>query len=394
MDSAEAVNNRPAPAGRLIRAVNAFRADPDLARCLGYNTLTGRVEIVADLPWRRLGIGPTEWSDGDDIQATVRLQLKGVNVGERDVASAVHFMASEAPFDPLREHIELLPEWDGWVRLAGFGSTYLGCTKPSPITDALPKLWFTGAIARAVDPGAKMDCALVLIGDQGVGKSTVARILGGPFFAEGPADFHSRDSREALRGVWICELGELAGLNRSESESVKAFLSATEDRYRPAYGRRTVSFPRRAAFIGTTNSDEFLSDATGGRRFWPLPVGAIDIEALSRDRDQLWAEALHYYNRGDSWWLNAQTKWIETDLIAAQGLATVADPWLQTVASFLTGQTRVTADEVFSLGLGITAANRKGADGKRLAAVMRALKWKKQQLRDGDKRPWLYVPVE
>ncbi len=106
-----------------------------------------------------------------------------------------------------------------------------------------------------------------------------------------------------IRGVWIIELSELDSLSHSEVARIKAFMSRTTDRFRPPYGMRLVESPRQCIFAGTVNHSTYLRDETGGRRFWPIACGRIDVDALARDRDQLWAEAKARFEGGAVWWL-------------------------------------------------------------------------------------------
>lgn len=109
-----------------------------------------------------------------------------------------------------------------------------------------------------------------------------------------------RAQMERLKGKWIYEIADLAGMKRSEVEVVKAFASRTADRARPAYGRHVVEQPRRCVLFATTNDDAYLKSQTGNRRFWPVKTGRINLEALRRDRDQLWAEAAKAEATGES----------------------------------------------------------------------------------------------
>jgi predicted P-loop ATPase len=146
----------------------------------------------------------------------------------------------------------------------------------------------------------------VLEGKQGAGKSSILRALAGDeWFHDGLSDMHGKDASAALRGKWIIELPELSAMRRSDTEAVKAFLSRTEERYRPAYGRTEVIKPRRCVFAGTTNRNDYLTDDTGERRFWPVTVGAVKLDELTQDREQIWAEAVDLYRNGARWWLAA-----------------------------------------------------------------------------------------
>ena len=117
------------------------------------------------------------------------------------------------------------------------------------------------------------------------------------------------------RGAWIIEVAELDTMTRAEVSTIKAFMFRTHDRFRPPYGKRLVDLARQCVFAGSINPEGgYLKDATGGRRFWPIACGTIDLDALQNDRNQLWAEARERFRRGDQWWL--QTR--ELDQLAAE----------------------------------------------------------------------------
>ena len=227
----------------------------------------------------------------DDLKLAEWCQLRGVQVKPPTVAAGVQVVASERSFHPVRDYLDTL--WpDGEARLDTWLTTYLR-VENSPYTRAVGRAWMISAVARVRQPACKADHALILEGMQGVGKSKTARIIAvmTEWFADDIADLGTKDSAQDLRGKWIIELGELTALRRNEVERVKAFMSRSTDHYRSSYGRRSQDFPRLCVFIGSTNADIYLGDATGGRRFWPVKVGRIDLGALQRDIGQLWPEA-------------------------------------------------------------------------------------------------------
>ena len=179
---------------------------------------------------------------------------------------------------------------------------------------------------RAHVPGCKFDHILVLEGKEGTMKSTAIVTLAGVenFSDQTILTASDREQQELVRGVWIFEIADLAGMKRSEVEKVKAFASRTHDRARPAYGRQRIDAPRRCIFIGTTNDDQYLQSQTGNRRFWPVKTGTIDIEALRRDRDQLWAEAVKIEAKGEPLTLPCE---LWGDAGAAQDERRQHDPW-------------------------------------------------------------------
>ena len=228
------------------------------------------------------------------------------------------------------------------------------------------------AVARALRPGCKADCALVLEGKQGAGKSSILRVLAGEdWFYDGLRDMHSKDASAGLRGKWIIELPELSAMRRSDTEGVKAFLSRTEERYRPAYGRTEVVEPRRCVFAGTTNRNDYLTDDTGGRRFWPVVVGTVDLDALARDRAQLWAETVKLFRGGEHWWLD------QTDESAAAAVvATRAadDPWTADVLRVVDGLSDTSTRDVFQL-LEVSLDRRSRADAMRISGILIRAGW-------------------
>ncbi|MEM8835105.1 MAG: VapE domain-containing protein [Planctomycetota bacterium] len=193
---------------------------------------------------------------------------------------------------PVREYLDALT-WDGEPRLSTWLSTYLGAPD-SDYTRAVGRLVLVAAVRRVRRPGAKFDEMLVLEGRQGGGKSTALATLAVRddwFVDDIPLNADTKRQMEVLAGRWIVEAGELKGMRKGDVEALKSFLSRTHDRARLAYGRATTELPRQCVIIGTTNAEQYLRDPTGNRRFWPVATSEIEVTALRRDRDQLWAEA-------------------------------------------------------------------------------------------------------
>lgn len=256
----------------------------------------------------------------DDFIADLRLSIDTeyyMTFTKEDILQMVSSIAREKnSYHPIKQLIET-KDWDGKARVNDLFINYLGADDNAYVK-AVSRKWLTGAVARIYEPGIKMEMVPVLQGKQGVGKSTLASKLGGNFFVDSLASLgKSKDDYQLLIGSWIVELGELASFNSTETEKVKSFISAKFDKIRLPYSVIPQKYYRTCVFIGTTNNGEFLSDLTGNRRFFPIPlknnpkldIFSIDDEVIQ----QIWAEALELYEKGEKLFLDN-----ESDLEAAE----------------------------------------------------------------------------
>ncbi|MDB4986603.1 MAG: virulence-associated protein [Myxococcaceae bacterium] len=281
----------------------------------------------------RLGSLPLPITDVAQTAMNVWLshQTGGTDFSDSKLRRAIDLVARGNAFDPVVEYLNSLT-WDGTSRLDHWLATYLG-VEPSVFTRSVGPKFLIGAVARALRPGCKVDHVLVLEGEQGLGKTTALQILAGEYHRGDLPPLDSKDVKEALRGAWIIELGELASMNKSELTAAKNFLTLTNDNYRVPYGIRSETHPRRFVMAGSTNEREWMQDQTGNRRLWPVLCTAIDLCALARDRDQLWAEAFVRFNRGEPWHLGDAQE-IEAAKLEQEKRREV-DPWEERVARFV-----------------------------------------------------------
>jgi Virulence-associated protein E-like domain len=220
----------------------------------------------------------------------------GFETGKEHLLDGIKSLAEDERFDPINEWLDSLV-WDGVTRLDTWLPRILGAPS-TPLFDAAGRVLVTGMVMRARHPGSKFDLCLVLEGKQGCGKSSLVRALasgaGEEYFSDAPGliGMENKARAELLAGKWAVELAELSGMAKSEAEGVKAFLSQSSDHYRPAYAAVAVERPRTCVFIATTNSQAYLTDSTGNRRFLPVPCGKIDLAGFRAERDQLFAEAV------------------------------------------------------------------------------------------------------
>ena len=262
----------------LANAIAAFRHAPEWGGVLAFNEFGFGTVVLKPAPW---GVVPKgEWTDHEDRLAAEWLQRQGILVSVDVAGQAVQTAARDHPFHPVKAYLQGL-HWDGVERLDRWLSTYLGA-EDTEYSRAVGSRWLISAVARIFRPGAKADCCLILEGPQGIRKSTALRTIAGEYFTDELADLGSKDAAMQTRGVWIIELSELDNLSHAEVARIKAFMSRTTDRFRPPYGMRLVESPRQCVFAGTVNHGTYLRDETGGRRFWPVVCGRIDVEALGR----------------------------------------------------------------------------------------------------------------
>lgn len=356
------------PVACLANAIIAATEAPEFAGALQYNELDQSIAVCRDLPWRS---SRSPWTDYDDTMLADWLQHRGIMITPTVAAAAAHAAATEAPFHPIREYLNSL-QWDGVPRINTWLSKYC-FAKDTPYTRAAGEKWLIQAVARIFAPGCKADSCLILEGPQGIRKSTVFATLAGEWFTDELPAIGTKDASMQILGVWIVELAELDTLKRSETSSVKAFISRTTERFRLPYGRHVITAPRQCVFGGSVNHSEYLQDDTGNRRFWPISVGpqTLDTDALAHDRDQIWAEAVHAFRQGATWWLDDQTN---QEAIIHQAERLESDPWDDEIAEFLRPRSYVTVADILH-HLGKEPAHWTKADKNRIGSTLRRAGW-------------------
>lgn len=374
----------------LANVITALRSAPQWQDVLWYNDFAECVVARRPHPGAEDMAGEREWTDAADVRLADWLNHNGINVSMATVAAAVQTVAMERRFHPVREFLlEVEPRWDGLHRIDTWLQRYVGAPNSKYISTA-GACWLVSAVARVMEPGAKADCALVLEGAQGIRKSTAVKVLGGEWYTDEIAELGTKDSAIQLRGAWIIEIAELASLKDTGIDRLKAFMSRGTDRYRPPYGRRTESFPRQCVFAGTVNDAQYLKDATGGRRFWPIICGRIDIDGLEEEREQIWAEAVHRYRTDRKWWLTEEDVIAEAE--AAQAARYDGDPWESGIEEWLRARKTATVHEVLEHAIGKPMGQWSQHDKNRVAKVLKALKWERYRSRNDEGREWRYRP--
>lgn len=279
--------------------------DPALRGHIVHDLFAGYDGVVGGLPWNK---NATQWTDTDDANLRVWLEKNYDITGKEKIADALTAVLTRHSYHPIRDYLNGLT-WDGTPRLERLIIDYIGA-EDTELNRVMTRKHFTAAVTRVFKPGCKYDYCLVMTGPEGAGKSTLLNKMGGQWFNDSITTTEGKEGMDQLRRAWIIEMGELASIKRSDVESIKAYLSKRVDIYRAAYARRTAEHPRQCIFCGTTNEALFLKGDNGNRRFWIIAVDptlrkyTAWQDAIDRDRDQLWAEAVHYYKQGEKLYLD------------------------------------------------------------------------------------------
>jgi predicted P-loop ATPase len=385
----------------LANAIQFLRYDPAWQGVLGYNTFSLHAMALKSPPWGGIC---GRWTDNMDSLAAEWLQRRaGVLVNSAIAAEAVQAVAMDNPYHPVQDYVRGLV-WDCKPRIDNWLTFYMG-VESTNYTKATGAKWLISAVARAMNPGCKADCVLLIEGKQGLGKSTALRILASDeWFTDHISTLGSKDAMLELAGNWIVELAELDA-RRSEQETIKAFLSRTYDKFRAPYGRRIEAFPRSCVFAASCNDQTPLRDATGARRWWSVLATTIDTELLARDRDQLWAEAYRRWREGASWWL-------ETDELKADAASEADkryDPgaWDDLITVWCDAPTtskasdhlestpsKILMHELLLHALQIETPHITQSAANSAARCLVHNGWKRRLIREGEKRRWFYVREE
>lgn len=300
--------------GNYLKTVNniiiILQNDPLLKGKIATDEFAGRGLILGKLPWDQSGV-KRQWTDDDDAALFWYLEnyYKLAVQDRQDKALAI--VGRQNLINDVKQYLQSLT-WDGVKRVDTLLSVYLGA-EDNAYTRAVMRKSLCAAVARAVSGGIKYDYMPIFTGPQGIGKSTFLAILGKEWFSDSLTTFEGKEAAELIQGTWINEVGELTAMTKQETSAVKQFLSKREDIYRAAYGRRTERYPRRCVFFGTSNDSEFLKDATGNRRFWPVDVGVHPAQKsvwrdLPGEVDQIWAEAYVYWILGEELFLSKEVE--------------------------------------------------------------------------------------
>ena len=368
--------------------------------------MANRIQVTGPLPWERPE-GNVFWRDADTAQMKSVIDIRYLPFSNRNHDVAFIKTADDRHFHPIRDYLDSLPVWDGIERVEDLFIRYLKADDTEYVRTVTRKT-FAAAVARVYAPGTKFDCVPVLDGDQGIGKSTIVKdLVTSDYYSEtlSLTDMDDKSGAEKLQGFWVVEIGELAGMKKADIEKVKAFLSTSDDKYRPSYGKVVESHPRQCIIIATVNGERgYLRDITGNRRFWIIKVHQKKQKKTwdfdEQFRQQFWAEAKEIWKSGEKLYLEgdileeaeeAQRGAMETDervgMIEEYLNTDLPDDWVEmdlfARRNFLTGtefgrpehdgksiRTEVSNAEIWCECFGKSLQELKPSDSYGIAAMM------------------------
>jgi predicted P-loop ATPase len=331
----------------------ALQTEPELKGAFGYDEMLRTEMLLRALFGDEPNFKPRPVTDTDVTAVQVHLQWFGFpRLGKDTTHQAIDKYARENSFHLIRDYLNGV-EWDGIERLPEWLHAYLGADK-NEYTAVIGTMFLIGMVARILRPGCKLDYMMTIEGYQGVWKSKMCSVLAGEYFSDHLPDIIGKECSQHLRGKWLIEVAELRAYSRAAIDQFKEFLTRDTERYRPPWGRKEVHEPRQCVFIGTTNKELYLRDETGNRRFWPVKVGIIKLDCLQQDRDQLFAEAVYRFRKGEQWWPDAEFE--RVTIAAEQEARYEADVWEQPIKLFLSGKKTTTIMEIAIGALGYEPA--------------------------------------
>lgn len=391
-------------------AVIIFEGEPATKGLFAYDMFAEQPMVMRCPPWEdsTIDFKPRIIKAIDVRGATSWIQRLGFTGNSKIVREAMERCADLNTFHPVRDFLDSL-KWDGKPRIHNWLSYYLGARVPKwaeklpiPFETYLSQIgeaFLISMIARVYQPGCKVDTVLTLEGPQDAGKSSVANILGHPWFSDDLATMATKEGQIQLRGVWLMELSELASVKKQEIEVIKAFITRTEDRFREIFEPRATPKPRENVFMGTTNEQTWMRDDTGGRRFYPVLVGKIDSDTLDdfrRDRDQLLAEAVVRYRNGQKWWLTDDEVIQIAKIEQASRLEN--DPWFDKLEPYLktTFSTMIKIGDLLDNPLRVPIERQDRMALLRVQKILKKLGYDREAIMEGDNeiKGWTFKKAE
>lgn len=360
------------PVMNFLNAVKILENSPIFKGHLWYDEFYNDIMTTWNGPKRT-------WSERDTLflLQSIQQDFGLIRMSEKHVELAIRTVAFRRITNEPKEWLESLT-WDGVKRVENFCRDYMGCsTEPDNYLKAISENFWTAIATRVYSPGCKFDNMVIFEGLQGKGKSTSLSIIGGDWYVDTHIDSRNKDFFQIIQGAIVVEVGEMIAFNKTDVADIKQVLSRTHDVYRAPYARRPEKVPRRCVFVGTTNDDSYLRDATGARRFWPVTTGEISLDKIRQDREQLFAEAVWRHKNGFPIW---QVPLEEAK--AAQDARFDEDPWTNIVTTFLSGIHTIKLESILTDCLEIDKAHIDARSANRVRSILKKCGYKSMPVRE------------
>lgn len=370
------LNLKNQPFSHLSNIKVALDFDTHLVKLVHYDEFLDR--ILTGTPAR-------EWSDADDTQLAIYLQSRRnmLTVGANQVREVINYHARQRPQHVVRDWVQSL-QWDGIARIEeAFSDHWLAepsAHQPHEYIRAISRNFHIGIMARIMRPGCQLDNMVVFESQQGLYKSSALQILAGPWFAVAHERVTEKDFFQDIQGKLIIEIAEMSAFSHATQERIKSVITTRTDRFRGSYDRRSSDHGRQCVFAGTTNSDDWGHDETGLRRYWPIKVGRVRLDALAAAREQLFAEAYVLWQGGAHWWD------VPDSTLDVQAERQNYDEWTERILSWadthlLTGHDSVTVSDLLGGALKFSPDDIDKSSQMRVARILRLNGWERRTVR-------------
>lgn len=392
---------RDGPKGCAQNASLIFENDLRWRGVFAENVFTGAIDIIKQPPIPEIEIG--ELSDQHVAMIHVWIEENnGIIIQDAAMKKGLINVSTKNRYHPVKDYLNELPAWDGEARTDHWLEKALGTKDvPEQYLHAVGSRFLIGAIRRIMNSPepTKVDNMLVFEGLQGDGKSTLIEELFTPWHGDTPLPLGDKDAYICIRGCWGYELAEMDSFSKATVSTAKSFLSSHTDNFRPPFGTKNMKYPRQTVLIGSVNHSEYLTDSSGNRRYWPVWGNKVDVPWLKENRIQLWAEALHRYNQGESHWIDDKTEPVLSKLVKfEQALREHPDAWEALLFIWMNdGQCykdHYNHIEILSEVFEIDIRSVNKSHEMKLSNAMQKLEWKRQRKRvEGydSSRPYLYI---
>jgi len=376
----------------MFKPVPRFGGDENpLHKCLAYDEFSGEVLKTKWMPWdntegKKFPKSGVEWEEKDTKKLLLYLSTKRIfDPNKAKTLDVLVALADKNLIHPVKDYLRSL-QWDGEDRLETWLINNSGA-EDTIANRAISWVTIMQAVARIYQAGAKCDIITVFEGDQGIRKSTLVEILGGPWYGDIHIDPNNKDAAIGLRGRWFIEMCEMEITKKADITAFKRFISTATDDYRPPYATKNIKVKRQSVFIGTFNADalgQYINDPTGARRVYPLRLGSqtIDTDEIARIRDQIFAEAYHRITHGEKWHIEDPIVLKELEKLQTQ--VQQADGWVPLVRDWLAAQLstkNIRPIDVYMGALNGLASNFRHHDQKRIANCLNELGCEKKTVR-------------